>query len=399
MSRFNAFLCLILICFTSSVLPTTINGRLTILNSDSSNFTVLLQVNTNSGTADLGGATIVLSFDTTALNFPDNPIKDVDYIFYNFSGGYYTQATVTKPRKNRLWVNINLPINNSNNGTVVAGSPGWTNVASLKFNVIDHNKVTNLSWKTTSPFWGIYDADNITLWETGLFDGNFALTVDISDGWNTVSVPGINPNGQGVNTWWPGRDPATNVFKKTTQYIPVTTTIPGEGYWMKHIGTNLYNTGDEWPATGIQMIPHHPIIANAGWNLIGGFENAVSASSLTTIPPGLITCPVYTYSNHYQIVSALEPGRGYLVYLTAPGQIIVEDGLAKVVAENIDYFRKDWGKMTITDNTGRKFSLYFANNEIDLNLYKLPPTPPDGGYDIRFESGGIAENLSSIQVN
>ena len=55
MRLFNFLVGIILFCFISSALPTTINGRFTVLNTDSSKFTVLLQVNTNTGTDDLGG--------------------------------------------------------------------------------------------------------------------------------------------------------------------------------------------------------------------------------------------------------------------------------------------------------------------------------------------------------
>ena len=42
-------------------------------------------------------------------------------------------------------------------------------------------------------------------------------------------------------------------------YQPVTEVTPGTGYWMKHSGNRTYNTGDEWPAGGIQIVPHNPI--------------------------------------------------------------------------------------------------------------------------------------------
>ncbi len=41
----------------------------------------------------------------------------------------------------------------------------------------------------------------------------FAFTVKVTNGWNMVSVPGINPAGMGVTTWWSGKDPAADVFK------------------------------------------------------------------------------------------------------------------------------------------------------------------------------------------
>jgi hypothetical protein len=173
MMRFNALVGIILFFFTFSVLPTTINGRFIVLEEDSSKFTVLLQINTNTGTDDLGGSTIVFNFDTTAISFTSNPVKDVDYVFHNFCSGNYSPATVTRPMQDKIWVNIDLPFNNNNNGTVVAASPGWTDVVTIYFNIIDPSGMAHLSWLTASPFWGIYDADNSTLLQTGEFTDLF----------------------------------------------------------------------------------------------------------------------------------------------------------------------------------------------------------------------------------
>ena len=170
MKLFNALVGIILCFFASSVSSTTINGRFTVLNITSTEFTVLLQINTNTGTDDLGGTTIVFSFDTTAISFTSSPVKDIDYVFNNFSSGNYSSATVTRPMNNKIWVNIDLPYNHSNNGTVVTASPEWTDVVTIYFDIVDPNTTPDLTWLTTSPFWGIYDADNSTLWETGVFE-------------------------------------------------------------------------------------------------------------------------------------------------------------------------------------------------------------------------------------
>ena len=199
-----------------------------------------------------------------------------------------------------------------------------------------------------------------------------------------------------MNIWWPGKDPASSVFKMLgAAYTPVTTTIPGEGYWMKHIGANVYDTGDEWPEGGIQIIPNDPINAGAGWNLIGGYEIVVATASLTTTPPGLINGIIYTYSDNYQIATTLEPGRGYFIKLNGAGQINMPGGLAKVSGELVEYFNEDWGRIIITDNAKKNFTLYAVNEEIDLEFYELPPIPPEDAFDIRFGSGKIAENLKS----
>lgn len=167
---FYGWVIVLLFYFTSISSPTTINGRFTVLNYTVSELSVLLQINTNTGTDDLGGATIVFRFDTSAVDFPYNPVKDVDYIFHNFNEGNYSSATVSKPIGNILWVNIDLPFNNSNNGMVVALNPEWTDLVTLNFHIIDPNKTAELSWQDTGLFWSIYDADNMTLWENGVFE-------------------------------------------------------------------------------------------------------------------------------------------------------------------------------------------------------------------------------------
>ena len=177
MKLFNVLMGIIIFCYAFFVSATTINGRFTILNATGSDFTALLQINTNTGTNDLGGATIVFGFDTTAISFTSTPVKDVDYVFHNFCGVNYSPATVTRPMNNRIWVNIDLPFTNGNNGTPVAVSPEWTDVVTIHFEVVDPYGTASLDWLTTSPFWGIYDGDNSTLWEAGEFE-NFPTSVE-----------------------------------------------------------------------------------------------------------------------------------------------------------------------------------------------------------------------------
>ena len=106
------------------------------------------------------------------------------------------------------------------------------------------------------------------------------LSVNIADGWNMVSVPGLHPVDQNVTTWWSGKDPAAGVFRFNGGYQEVTTTTPGQGYWMLHLGANTYN----YPA--IQIVAHDAITAATGWNLIGGYETSVATSGITTTPAG-----------------------------------------------------------------------------------------------------------------
>ncbi|MBE0570217.1 MAG: DUF1573 domain-containing protein, partial [Ignavibacteriaceae bacterium] len=246
----------------------------------------------------------------------------------------------------------------------------------------------------------LYDSNSQNIIR-GTFDGEiyikpvptFPLTVNIANGWNMVSIPGKNPFDQRVNTWWQYRDMSADVYKYSAGYLPVTELTPTVGYWMKHIGARTYNTGDEWPAGGIQVVEHGPLIAVAGWNLIGGYEISIATSGITTNPPGLLTGAVYKYVNGYFVTNTLEPGLGYWIKLTGSGQIILPEELAK--DEAVEYFPDDWGRIILTDATGINYTLYAVKGETDLTQYELPPAPPTGMFDIRFSSGRIAEDINS----
>ena len=236
----------------------------------------------------------------------------------------------------------------------------------------------------------------------GTFDGEihvkpvptFPLTVDIANGWNIVSIPGRHPLNQNINTWWAYRDPSASIFRYAGGYFEVTSVSPGTGYWMKHLGARTYNTGDEWPSGGIQVVKHYPLSASAGWNLIGSYEFIVAVSGITTYPPGLLTGQIYKYTNGYFPSSILVPGIGYWIKLTAAGYIILPEVMAKGT-ESTEFFPEDWGKIIITDAHGISYTLYAVNGSFDLSQYELPPAPMEGMYDFRFSSGRIAEDINS----
>jgi len=229
--------------------------------------------------------------------------------------------------------------------------------------------------------------------QTGLyvlhFDGEvqtFQLSVNVADGWNMVSVPGINPGGMGVDTWWSGKEPTSGVFKYDGGYTQVTTTTPTEGYWMKNVGAQVYNY------TAIEAVPHNPIPCSGSWNLIGIYEDPVGTANMTGIIP-----PVYGYFGGYQVVDTLLPGYGY--YVRCNGSIIVPESPGqKSQLASTKLFKEDWGKIILTDASGINYTLYAVTGQVNLDKYELPPMPPAGMFDIRYGSGRIAEDInSSIQ--
>ncbi|HCY74440.1 MAG TPA: hypothetical protein DHV28_00835 [Ignavibacteriales bacterium] len=167
--------------YTAAISATNINGRFVVMGTNNGKLEVLLQINTNTGSDDMGGATVVIGFNRFALNYSNNPQVNTNYIYYNFNNGNYSPATVTRPAIDKLWLNIDLPFNNSNNGTVVSGTNGWTDVATLFFDIINPADTLKLSWLTTNPYWGIYDANNTTMWSPGTLQNlSYVINNDVT---------------------------------------------------------------------------------------------------------------------------------------------------------------------------------------------------------------------------
>ncbi len=131
------------------------------------NYAVKVQLNTDTGTDDLGGASIVFNYNNSDLSIPSSPQSGVDYTYHNFSGGNYAVGTVTRPSINQIWLNIEL--GSDNNGTIVALAPSWTDVVTINFSTLDPSGNAGLVWQELDGNWFIFDGDNATLWNNGTF--------------------------------------------------------------------------------------------------------------------------------------------------------------------------------------------------------------------------------------
>ena len=196
MKMFKTFAITVIFSFlVSSALATELNGRISIINNDGTNYKVLLQINTDFEPRELGGATIILDYDNSKLSYPDEPEMGVDFIFYNFNSGYYDEARVTKVTENQIWINVDLI--SDEYGTLVTGGPyQWTNLMLLNFGTNGIVTSNVVFWDIYNSYWGVYDSDNATTWEIGNFD-NLTTSVEnetINDQPNSFSLDQNYPN-------------------------------------------------------------------------------------------------------------------------------------------------------------------------------------------------------------
>ena len=162
-------LVLFFMALDKDVMATDLNGRIFVLNNDGNNFKVLFQISTDSGDRKLGGASIVIDFDTTLLSIRDEPRTGIDFIFNDFHMVPYDTAKVTKVSGHQLWINIDLEIDSL--GTFISGAPFWTDLVIINF--VSNGIVPpthSVFWSIHNKYWQVYDSDNFSSWELGNFD-------------------------------------------------------------------------------------------------------------------------------------------------------------------------------------------------------------------------------------
>jgi len=188
-------LVLLFMVLDKEIMATDLNGRISVINNDGNNFKVLFQINTNSGDRKLGGASIVIDFDSTLLYIRNEPIMGIDFIFNDFHFTPYDTASVTKVSGHQIWINIDLEIDSL--GSLISEAPFWTDLVIINF--VSNGIVpftSSVFWSIYSKYWQVYDSDNFSSWELGNFDYISTLTPveNIENDINSFKVSQNYPN-------------------------------------------------------------------------------------------------------------------------------------------------------------------------------------------------------------
>jgi hypothetical protein len=218
------------------------------------------------------------------------------------------------------------------------------------------------------------------------------IAVPMTVGWNLVSNPVLRPDSLiGVRRLFPH---ATTEY--AFQYVPGSGYIQsismprGPGFWVK------YPDGELNFINGIG-VASDTISVVAGWNLFGSISHSVDTAAIVTIPPGITISRFFGFSGAYQAVPQIVPGKAYWVKLAQSGLLILTSSslsMNKLASHPEDVVR--WNELTITDANGHAQTLRFAaDEEIVVDGYSMPPLPPQGVFDARFES---ADGGTSLQT-
>jgi hypothetical protein len=232
--------------------------------------------------------------------------------------------------------------------------------------------------------WTILPGDGSALNDTLTysFDVFAAVGVPIVTGWNLISNPVVRqPLTDSVAQLYPAS--SLNYvyrFSAASGYIQSFRMVNGPGYWGK------------FPSPGTSFIQGFPLLDDsvsvaAGWNMVGSLSDSVETSGIVSNPPGLVSSGWYGYSGGYSSVTALAPGLAYWVKTGGAGKLYLATtpGPAKI-APGGDVLGT-LNRLTITDATGATQVLYFgADGKGTIPQYEMPPAPPEGVFDARFES-------------
>jgi hypothetical protein len=243
-----------------------------------------------------------------------------------------------------------------------------------------------LKGRISQNVWPLVDALKLSILDIPLSGGS-QVGVSLSSGWNLISNPVTSPiPGDSVRQLYPT---AMNAYALEFNggYVQRYRLINGKAYWEK------------FPAATFSMIAGEPrtrdsISVVAGWNIVGTISSAVDTGTIVSVPPGLRGSTWYGYSTGYRPVAQLTPGKGYWVKANGAGKFVLVAGQSvrgATVEASGGGVEDLLNAVTITDSKGSSQTLYFgadANTEIPVAMYSMPPAPPAGAFDARFETPG-----------
>lgn len=208
-------------------------------------------------------------------------------------------------------------------------------------------------------------------------------TIDMAAGWNLIGLP-VDVDDASRDAVLPSAMPNT-LFRSSNGYKLADSLQIGEGYWIR------FQSASAVSVVGRSVLAN-TIPLSQGWNLISGLSCGISITSIND--PGSVIVPntVFEFDGVYAESDSLHPGRGYWVRASAadyvslacdesaPGKTDAVISLPEQLARlnRLDFF----------DGVRGAASLFFGNGravDLDAQRMLLPPIPPAGAFDVRFE--------------
>jgi hypothetical protein len=206
--------------------------------------------------------------------------------------------------------------------------------------------------------------------------------------WNMVGLP-LDVSDESQTTVYPGSVEGT-LFSFDGTYVNESELVSGDGYWL-----NFPYSGHA--ALSGNELTNLTISLNAGWNIISGISEETDMADIFDPDEIVIPGSLYGFDGTYVNVLSLQPGKGYWINAFSAGNItFTSGGTSGKVKSSITDVTHEANVLNINHS-----KLYFgvsvpANESV---YYQLPPKPPAGAFDIRFDTNlKIAKDFGHIEI-
>jgi hypothetical protein len=237
---------------------------------------------------------------------------------------YYWVPTLAHPGQTGIVIHITRLASfpqysmslNSSNGTI-AKNPNqsfYDSSAVVQLTAIPNSGYHFIGWSgdltgTSNPIFVMMNSNkNIS----AMFEQN-QFTMNVLNKWNLVSLP---YQSSGILKPFAFPTSTTSAFAFEGTYDAKDTLKSGVGYWLKFNGEqNLIHYGNDSLFSGTVDVVE-------GWNLLGSLSKPFEVTSITSEPPGLVTSQFYGYSNGYEVVDTIQPGKAYWLKVSQDGEMM-----------------------------------------------------------------------------
>lgn len=315
--------------------------------------------------------------------------------YYNILTGDLEDCTVGIENLNGndgLNISYNAPYLKNNFAVQISSEPDWMNLSTLAGLIFNENSINiDINLITEDLPEGTYSMDlYITsndpntpekvipvIMELGQ-SGLLSSEIQVTSGWNIVSVPLLLEE-MSASSIFPTASSSAFGFSQSG-YSQIAELENGNGYWLKFSSNQNVNV------TGTVYLSDE-VPVQEGWNLIGPFNEIVSVSNINSIPADIIDSDFFGYNGSYQIVTELNPGKGYWIKANQVGSLLL-NGISKTYSKKPVTYS---GTLMFEDASGKRATLYYSDE--NLNNAFMPPLPPADAFDVRFSSDKYAESF------
>jgi hypothetical protein len=210
-------------------------------------------------------------------------------------------------------------------------------------------------------------------------------------GWDLVGFP-VTSSTRGYRDWFSGAI-ENSLFGFNGTYQNVSDLDPGKGYWLRFSSQSTVTfEGDPNPAVSLEL--------RAGWNLISGPSESVAVSSIEDSDDIIIPGSIFGFNGSYVNATTIEPGRGYWVRTNQAGTITLSGGTStKTTQSHPSMALSGFDRIEfLSGSEDKPVSTLYLNGSIPSPYsainFELPPVPPAGNVDVRWEGGSYVSESS-----